>query len=202
MDESGDLGFSPCASRHLIVVAVATERPIELRRLVRKAQARFGPREGRLGELKFNSASGRLRSHVLEGIASADTRISWSALLKPRLPEWRRTDKEGLLTSLCLVAVSEITARVRARSYSIVVDKRRIREKARTEFDNTVREAALARHVGFSIPGISISHFDSMTSEGLQAADFVAGAVFRSLERGDDSYLEIINPKVIFSAVK
>ncbi len=84
----------------------------------------------------------------------------------------------------------------------MIVDKRRIREKTRERFDNEVRETVLARRVGFVPPDISISHFDSLTSEGLQAADFVVGAVFRSLERGDNSYLEIINPKVIFSAVK
>jgi len=202
VDESGDLGFSCSASRYVVAVALATVMPIEIRRLVRRAQSRFGPTENRLGELKFNTASTRLRLHVLEGIARTETWIAWNALLKPSLPECRKTDKEGLLNSLRRVAVSELTARIHARKVSIVVDKRRVREKTREGFDNEVRSAVMARHLGFFPPEVSISHFDSQTSEGLQAADFVAGAVYRSLERLDDTYLDVIRPKVVFSDVR
>lgn len=201
VDESGDLGFSPSASRYVVAIALATVRPTEIRRLVRKAQSRFGPTERRLGELKFNSASRRLRSFLLEGIARADTRIAWNALFKPCLPEKHRIDKEALLDSLRMGAIGGITAGVHARNFRIIVDKRRIRDKIRQRFDNEVKKTAVARHLGFVPPDISISHFDSLTSEGLQAADFVAGAVFRSLERGDDSCLEIVRPKVMFSEI-
>lgn len=197
VDESGDLGFSARSSRHIVVIALATAQPLVIRRLIRRAQGRFGPRERRLGELKFNSASRRLRSHVLEGIALEQTWISWSAAFKPRLPERLRIDREALLNWLCRSAIRGVAARVRTKKIDVIVDRRQVKEKVRRDFDNMVRDACLAHHVGHIPPDVHISHFDSQTSEGLQAADFVAGAVYRSLERGDGSFLAIIKNNVV-----
>lgn len=83
VDESGDLGFSPSSSRHIVAVALAVPDSVAVRRLVRRAHGRFGPRENRPGELKFNTGSAGLKRFILEGMARTDVRVAWSAVFKP-----------------------------------------------------------------------------------------------------------------------
>ena len=52
-------------------------------------------------------------------------------------------------------------------------------------------------HSGYFAPVLEISHFHSMVCEGLQVVDFVVGAVFKSLERADGSYLGVIGKNIL-----
>jgi len=46
-------------------------------------------------------------------------------------------------------------------------------------------------------PEIRVSRLDSRNSGGLQVADFIAGAIQRSHERGDESYRSILAPIMV-----
>ena len=201
LDESGDLGRSPRSSRHIVAAALSTPDPIGLRRLVRKANRRFGPREKHLGELKFNEASEDLRRFVLEGICATDAWIAWVAACKHPLPWPRSADNELLMTSAFEEVVGRLGATVAARTVTVVVDRRRVREKARGEFDRRITEAITRSHRGLFPPGIDVIHLDSQRSAGLQAVDFVAGAVFQSVERRRNGCLDILAPRVVAGRV-
>ena len=197
LDESGDLGQSARSSRHVVAAALSVSDPVGLRRLVRKANRRFGPARGHLSELKFNEASESLRRFVLEGIGCTDARIAWAAACKPLLSYPMRVDKGWLVTYLSACVVSGISTTCSARAVSVVVDRRRIKEKTRYEFDRRIIAAITGSHAGFFPPSVGVTHMDSQMSEGLQAADFVAGAVFQRLERGRSHYLDIVTPRVV-----
>lgn len=44
---------------------------------------------------------------------------------------------------------------------------------------------------------VRVSKLDSLTSGGLQVADYVAGAIQRRFERGDGLYCQIIEPLIV-----
>ncbi len=197
IDESGDLGFSPRSSRHVVVAVIPFQESYVPGRLVRAARKRLGPNDRRMVEIKFNKSPDRLRRLLLADIAKADCQIAWCAVEKFRLPFRSVVESGRLLHSMSALAVSEISRRTRAKSLAVVVDKRWTKERLRTELDRCLEDAVESCYSGHFAPSVRVSHLDSMTSAGLQLADFVAGAVFRGIERGDDSYLEIIRERII-----
>lgn len=198
LDESGGLGRSPRSPRHMVAAALSTRDPIALRRLIRKANRRFGPRENRLGEVKFSTASHGLRVRVIEGIASSDVAIGYAAVHGPDLRGCGFLDRESVLTSLFEEVVEALSSTLVVDHMSIVMDRRRVRDRSRGAFDCRLIGAVMSHHAGFFPPDVRVTHLDSQTSEGLQAADFVAGAMFQNLERENSLYLGILAPRVVY----
>lgn len=197
LDESGDLGFSPRSSRHIVVAVIAFHGSYVPGRLVRAARKRLSPNDRRMVELKFNKSPDRLRRLLLADVAKTDCQIAWCAVEKYRLPSRSVVESGQLLHSMSALAVSEISRMTRAKSIAVVVDKRWTKERLRAELDSCLEDAVESCHSGHFAPSVRVSHLDSMTSAGLQLADFVAGAVFRSIERADESYLGIIRERII-----
>jgi hypothetical protein len=197
LDESGGLGRSPRSPQHMVAAALSTRDPVALRRLIRKANRRFGPRENRLGEVKFSTASRGLRMHVIEGIARSDVTIAYAAVHGPNLHGSKVFDRESLIASLFEEVVEALSSTLVVDHVSIVMDRRRVRDRARGEFDCRLIGAVMSHHAGFFPPDVKVTHLDSQTSEGLQAADFVAGAMFQNLERENSLYLGILAPRVV-----
>lgn len=67
VDESGDVGFSARSSKHLTLVAVATEAPLALERIPKKIRRTLlMKRQCQVPELKFHASSPRVRRAFLE----------------------------------------------------------------------------------------------------------------------------------------
>lgn len=197
LDESGDLGSSFGSSKYIVVAALATNEPHELRRIVRAARGRLRARDRRMVELKFNKSPDRLRRLLLADVAGTSSMVAWCGLEKSGMLHVSKLDRERLLHVMSGSVVSEIARRTHARSMSVMVDRRWTKEKQRAEFNRCIERDVLIHHGGYFPPAVEISHFDSMACEGLQVVDFVVGAVFKSLERADGSYLGIVSRNVV-----
>ena len=197
LDESGDLGSSLGSSRYIVVAALATQESHELKRIVRSARGRLRARDRRTVELKFNKSPDRLRRLLLADVAGTSATVAWCGLEKSGLSHVSKSDRERLLHSMSGSVVSEVARRVRMRSMVVIVDKRWTKEKQRADFDRCIEMDALVHHSGHFPPSVKVSHFDSMACEGLQVVDFVVGAVFKSIERADGSYLQIISRNIV-----
>jgi hypothetical protein len=202
LDESGDMGFSPSSSRHLVVAGVASAESFRFRRLVRETRRRFGSEARRWSELKFNRSSNNLRVHLLKGIADADSLIVWTGISKQGSQDKLRSSREELVHSMFAEIASEASRRLRSRHMDLVVDRRMNKEMERMEFDSVLKAAILAKHGGYFPPMVRVRHVDSFNSYGLQLADHVAGAVFRMLEFKDDSFLRLIAPRIEYGRLK
>lgn len=197
LDESGDLGFSPRSTRYFVVVALAIPEPEELARIVKRISRRHFLRFERSIEFKFNRSSERTRRLILDGIASTGASVSWGGILKENTPRRLRDDKNELYGYLCSRATSALTRNIRSRSVHIVLDRRSSNRSIRRDLEAQLARAVVAYHPGHFSPEIRVSHLDSMACEGIQAADFVAGAVFQGLERSNMAYLDRIRLRVI-----
>lgn len=165
---------------------------------MRVARKRLSSDDRQMVELKFNKSPDRLRRMLLADIAKTDCQIAWCAVEKSSLPCRSVVGNGQLLHSMSALAVSEVSRRIHARSFTVVVDKRWTKESLRLELDRCLKEAVESCHSGHFAPPVRVSHLDSMTCAGLQLADFVAGAVFRDIERADDSYLGIVRERIIY----
>ncbi len=197
VDESGDLGFGIGASRHITVAAVIVEDGKQLERIPQKMRRR------RLKkcllekpELKFHNSDHGLRTAVLKKVAGLpEARIACVTVDKTNAKDAHKRDREEVYASASCELVHEIARFVRARErLMIVLDARPCNRDLGMAFDARVRAQAIdgCREAGRVPPEITIRRLDSRNSGGLQVADYVAGAIQRKHEIGDDRYYEII----------
>ena len=197
LDESGDLGFSPTSSRHLVVAAVATTESRMLARIARKAHRRCGFKGRGVAEFKFNRSRDSLRRFFLGGLAATDSWMVWGAVVKSNAPPCLKEDKNELYQYLVCRTVSELSRRTHAKTVHILIDRRSTEPTVRRALEGRVKSEVATHHAGYFPPVVRVGHMDSMNSEGLQIADHVAGAVFQCLERADGSYLELIEDRIV-----
>ena len=202
LDESGDLGFSPGGSKHFIVVALVAEESNRLARIVRRCHRKFGSSCRGNPELKFNRSSEPMRRFFLNGVSKTDTWIVWNGIRKSRVDVSLRSDKDAIWRQVASRTVSEVSRRIHARSMHIIIDRRATKKVARKALDDLLWEEVMEHHSGIFPPVVRVSHVDSSMSEGLQAVDNVAGAVFQSVERGNHAYLKMIEARIAYGKIQ
>ena len=197
IDESGDLGFSSRSSRHFVVVALASPEPKELTRILRRVRRRLYSSCAKTPEFKFKSSPDRAKRLILRGLAGSSTSVSWGGVTKNRISVDLMDDKNALYLQVCSRTVEGLMGQTRAKRAHIVLDKWSSNRTLRRNFEEHLRETVRSHHGGYFAPSTSVSHLDSANSAGIQIADIVAGAVFRSLERADPAYIDIIAQRVV-----
>jgi hypothetical protein len=198
IDESGDLGFSLRSSKHFAVVALVSPDPTTLERIpkrVRRRKLRKSLR--RKPELKFHNSNPDVRRLVLRMIAEVTgTRIFCVIVEKRRSLDPPYPDSIELYQHACGTLLRGVLRSERIDGdLQVVLDARRGNRKADIDLDLHLRSeiASECRSLGLIPPDrIRMSRYDSHSSGGLQVVDFVAGAVRRKYEEGDDSYYRIV----------
>jgi len=202
VDESGDVGFSARSSKHLTLVAVATEAPLVLERIPKKIRRTLlMKRQRQVPELKFHASSPRVRRAFLEMVRqSAGARAAIIVVKKKAMLRGRRGERADFYAWVCAQLAVEIAHLAKsADALSVVFDSRAATKATGHSPDSQMaaqvgREYAAMRCIS---PEIRVSRLDSRNSGGLQVADFIAGAIQRSHERGDGSYRSIISPLIV-----
>ena len=201
LDESGDLGFSNRSSKHLVIVALATSSPHTLARIVRKAHRKFSLDDGSGSEFKFNRSREPLRRFFLERIAETDSWIVWGSATKSGASRRSLGDGDSLWGYVVSRTVSEMSMATHTKSIHLVVDRLSPRPNVNRSLAIRLANEVETHHSGHFPPTVEVSLVDSKRSEGLQVVDYVAGAVFQSVERGESSYLRMIERRVVHGEV-
>lgn len=197
VDESGDLGPpAKGGSSHFIVCALGTTDPERLSRIPRRARGRERrSRDSR--ELKFRYCPDRIRTRVLREVSLTESAISWCAVDKRISGLIADAGKGGCYEILLQRALEGIAAEAAPRRVSMVLDKRNERWFRGCDVEGSSRRAFSRLHGRLLPPDIRLSLYDSHNSGGLQAADFVCGAVFQLVERGRTQYYSIVEGKMV-----
>jgi hypothetical protein len=202
VDESGDLGFSGRSSAYFVICALATSDPSQVRRAMKRVRQRtIGKNLKSVPELKFSASTDSVRERVLRMIARLDVEVWYVCLRKgsrgsnaPELDE-----AYGHLAGFLV----ETIARSRNRNVFMILD-RFLPKKAIERFNESLAErGSMAIGRAGKLPqSLIIEHIDSQSEPCLQAADFVAGAVFTKFERGDSRFYDSIKARITEEIIK
>lgn len=197
VDESGDAGSSEGSSRHITLAAVITGDAPSLERIPRRIRKRRLKKSlMRKPELKFHNSSPAIRKEVLElAVALADVRLVSVTMAKGQSTRQQKVNRRDLY----MLAARELILDVARLCQScdklvLVFDARPLNRDPGASFDDEVKTLLEQAFSGmWKIPPVvNIRRLDSTNSRGLQVADFIAGAIQRKHEMGDDSYSGII----------
>jgi len=192
LDESGTV--SPFTGSHFLVAAlISTAHPRVLELHVRRAQKKYGA-SLRSGEMKADSSREAVIAEILAAIASEPVTIITVAVDKQAIAR-PPTDLEDIYRQMVSQAVGHLLRRW--PRVDICLDKRYTAERLRYRLERAVREAVadLPHEV------LIIRQEDSIARKELQAADFVAWAIFQKYERGDNRFYDIIAHRLVAEEV-
>lgn len=195
VDESGDLGTgSPRSSRYFLVCALVIPDGETLMRATKRAHKRYRQESKGAIEFKFNKASDKLRTHFLRYVADTECAIVWTAIEKRIGLVGECIYEQALLATL-----EQAFHLFSARSIDILIDARKLKKSQINRIDASVGKVLEQHHRGYFAPALRIRHMKSEKCEGLQVHDFVTGAIFQELERGNGSYSDIIGACIVSS---
>jgi hypothetical protein len=198
IDESGDLGFTENSSKYYVVAAVETDNELKISRVFKKVRETLKKKKKNIPEFKFTKSDNIVRKRILKGLVKAELTFSAVILQKKQVYNYLRDQKQIIHNYLTgFIAESLCPNYLDKREIHIIIDKF-INKKDRKNFDWYLRvkiENCFIQNDKVP-PKILIYHENSQNSAGLQAADFIAGSIFRYYERQDSTYYDIIKDNI------
>ncbi|MDI6708944.1 MAG: DUF3800 domain-containing protein [Candidatus Thermoplasmatota archaeon] len=191
VDTSGDL--DPKGSHYFIVCFLAFKDRKKLEKSIENCRKKFGPDEP---ELKFGKSDERVRKNLLTAISRESIKIGYyvvdkrtyfekSQVLFPQLPPLR-------LSPMFALPLHEIVEK--SAPFSITYDV--------GDFQKEI--IPMVKQLGKEIYGkrlILLNCKNSRADKCLQAADFVAGAIFQAYEKEMPTYFNLISKKIAWHVI-
>jgi hypothetical protein len=192
LDESGTV--SPFSGSHFLIVALVStlhSRPLELH--VRRAHKKYGT-SLRSGEMKADGSREAVIEELLNAIAQEPVAIVTVAVDKQVIIRPPR-DLEDIYRRAVSLALGHLVRQW--PRVDICLDKRYTTERLRYRLERELREAIadLPHEV------VIIRQEDSISRKELQAADYVAWAIYQKYERGDSRFYDLIADRLIVEEV-
>lgn len=198
IEESGDLGFSEKSDNFFVIGAVIAENDVCPGRCLKKAREALGKKKRNAPELKAYNTDDKTKRRIYECLVKCDIEFGYALLRKPQVYSYLRKEQSKiynyLIGNLILIILEEyhITDRVH-----LVIDKSQY-DYSREHFNDYLTEKMLYNgyHGMIHSDMLQIDHVDSRKCNGIQAADFVAGCIFRKYRDNDDTiYSQYIDQK-------
>jgi hypothetical protein len=196
IDESGDLGSMKGSSFFTIAALIAKNRT-RIERIPKRLRSRRLKKSiRRKPELKFHNSDDQTRKSILSMLVEEDDFFIATISIRKKsvraeLMRHREDFYEILLARLINLILPQLSQGSRI---GLTIDPRRSGKIRDQTFDYRMRRKAeqQLKRLGWSHPSIGISRLDSQVSEGVQIADFIAGAIRRGYEMNDQTYSSII----------
>lgn len=192
IDESGDLGFGSKDSTKLFVIAaVKVYDPLVLSRAIKRARHRKLKKSIKeKSEFKFSNTSPEIRERILRELGKGEIEVYALVLNKQKVKQDLR-DKKNVLYSYLLKLLLEKCFKFYHKTEPIAIIFDRVFTKVQQE---ALQLYLLTqnRTLFESSKNLTILHENSERNSCLQAVDFIAGAIARKYERGDESYYRLV----------
>ena len=193
IDDSGDGGFKfgRGSSVHLVFVAVIFDSPQVLKPLSDRIEL-VKCQNNYQGEIKFSKSSSKVKMALLREIGGANLRIRAIAADKRFIySEKLRGTPAALKAYLIRMLLSKHDKTIsNAKVFIDGKDTRGFSEE-RSDVDYFMRMC----NREYPDTAVSIRFVDSEENVGIQIADMVAGALRRSLDKGENEYFDLVKPK-------
>ena len=191
IDESGDLGRF--GTNYFTIAGMSTENPIVLRRIIKRTrQRRLKKKLRELPELKANKTNKVVRMYILRLLNKYDVKIFAIVVDKSKIMPHLYEVKDRLYNFICGILINEMLSDF--TEVYIVIDKKHTNTLIRENFNHYIERKIKSRYKNI---GIKIGHKDSQSTPELQVVDFVAWAINRKFNYGDNEYYAIIENKII-----
>lgn len=180
----------------LVIVAVVTNAPKELKNIMRRTRQRRLPKQLRAqSEIKAQRATDKFKRYFYTRLAEFDDAKLFSIQLdKSKIPA-HLVGKEGLVYVRMVIALLEACGLEHRREIYVYPDKRPLKKVSESAFVTT-----LEQHFGVNFSEqtrFEVHMTDSQTDLGVQVADFVASAFFSKYQHDNDEWYEIIKPLIV-----
>lgn len=204
IDESGDLGFSPKASKTFVIAYVIPKNPERLRKSVRRLRKRLFKKPYKWAEFKFSRDSERVRKGFFSKVINKhDMDIGLTAIEKTAVrPDLR--DKKNELYNFLVVnyAIKNLLSYYQPEIIYLVID-RSMGKVLIGKFNEYAKLKAIYKSLERSVwpPRVEIQRTNSMEEPCIQVADYIAGATFAKVEHNDAYYYEMFRSKIKFKDI-
>lgn len=189
LDESRDLGFTPKSSKYFIIACLCVDEEKTVNRCIKTVRQGLS-KKYKKAELKFSNSSKTTRRRVLECIALKNVSISYLALNKGWIHSHLRDKKFVIHNYMIAQLLSELLDETSKNKTIIVIDKF-------LPYKNVVD---FNRYIDLKTPAeLDIRHESSHSSNGIQAVDFIAGAIHLKYRTNEESFYSLISNKVDLS---
>jgi len=198
VDESGDLGFGPGASRYFVLAALMVRDDQTVQRCFKKIRQRKLKKSLRdLPEFKYNNTKGMIKNRILQCIADCDLDIAYAVLRKDQVYGRLRDKQQIIYNYLTGSLISRIVNQYAIEGCIQIRMDKSMYSLERDHFDNYLTYRMFDNGVPFvtSLDHLVIEHVDSRTEPCIQAADFAAGAIHQRYRENDETYYSIIEPR-------
>lgn len=198
-DESGNLGIS---GRYFVISCIDTKNTKSLHNIMKRklkvAKLTF-PELGKLhaNEIKAKDAYPCIKYHLLECIVTKMVTISYIVLdlnyIKPALLK----DKNILYNFASKILISKlITKRDEGTTVNIIFDNKTSKITSKDSLKDYIKTFLVCEE-GLDV-NINFEYKDSDANDAfiIQAADYVANALYGKYEYGDEIYSDIITSKI------
>lgn len=178
IDESGTL--PDISDKYIVLAALVASNPKGLEKILPKFRKKTPPKgsrkkEKQVREFKFHYVGEITRRRVLEEIISKDVRIYLLAVDKMGRKIKDNPENYGkLVKNLTFYLIKKENPK------EILIDK----------------------HFGNKSDRVNFQQVDSVADPRIDLADFVAGATLRKLRADDETFYNIISPKIIWEKIK
>lgn len=183
IDESGDLGSN---SSYFVMAAIIVEDNVKLDRIINKIRRTYKKQLGNSNEIKGTETKSHIKKKILKNL----NKINYQAIVivfdKKNKYKINYNHNNNLLYNIIGSKLAEELP-IKDNTF-IIIDKSKNKEKYRQEF-NKLFLPKLHSPKDYSI---TLKHEDSIKHKGLQIADLISWSTYRSIEYGNDEYLDLI----------
>ncbi len=208
IDESGNLGTN---GRYFVIACIDTLECKALhnvmKRKLKQAKEAFPEYKVFGHEIKAAEAHPCIKHHILESIAAKNIRISYIVADIPHIEARLSNDKNILYNYLAKLLIDKIiTSKDKSSKINILCDNKTTKVKSANSFKEYIT-AQLNYECNYDLD-LNIGFMDSHAGDAyiIQAADYVANAIYTFYEYGNNIYLEqfkkVIHIRSYFPPVK
>lgn len=199
IDESGNLGRG---GRYFVLAATVfqTDKGAQrIKRIVRKEQQRLALERHLpyFAELKSCTLSFPERQRILNKLtARADLDLFYLVVDKPHVSLLRQGKPKNLIYNYFAKLLTDQIFAQYNDDFHVIFDQRSTSVKSMNSLTDYITLNAYTQfhHVTKTV---EVKQMDSKTAYNLQAADIVAGTIYRAYNAGNPHFLNLIRPRVV-----
>jgi len=193
-DESGNLGKQ---GRYFVIACIDTYNPKELHNIMKKkigqAKEIFPNMKHDTHEVKASNSYPAVKHHILECITRKDLSISYIVADLNHVYSNLLEDKNLLYNYMCKILIDKVIGdKFKNKKLNLRLDNKTVKVNSINSFSDYIK--VYLNYEKLKNLDLDVKHIDSNSkySYTIQAADYVANAVYSYYEYNNSSYYDII----------